>query len=255
MPITSHFYNGSIRKAMVAFGTLFNGITIVRDDGNIIDVPFAYGSKNKWLTMLNQDPDKDTQTAITLPRMSFVVTGFPFDTERKQPSLSHITGTAVDPTTNASKMYLPVPYDIDITVSIMVKSMSDGLQIVEQILPFFKPSFNITINEIGNPDIKRDLPIILNTAVLMDETEGGFDGFRAITWDLDFSVKMNLYGPPRDAKIIREVTVNTTVNSTDQALGTVEGGPDVTQTVTPDPIDAVATDDYGFTETIVDNKI
>ena len=54
----AHFYNRSIRKIVVAFGTIFNDIQLQRytKDGNtkkeIFRVPLSYGSKERYLHKL-----------------------------------------------------------------------------------------------------------------------------------------------------------------------------------------------------------
>ena len=41
---------------------------------------------------------------------------------------------------------MPVPYNMQFELNIMCKLNDDALQIVEQILPFFQPSYNLTVN-------------------------------------------------------------------------------------------------------------
>ena len=45
---------------------------------------------------------------------------------------------------------MPVPYNIGFELSLLTKINDDALQVVEQILPFFQPSFSITINLIDS---------------------------------------------------------------------------------------------------------
>ena len=40
---------------------------------------------------------------------------------------------------------MPVPYNLQFELSIMTKLNDDALQIVEQILPYFQPAYNLTI--------------------------------------------------------------------------------------------------------------
>ena len=82
------FYHETVRNVIVAFGTMFNNIQIVRKDnsGTIIQsmkVPLAYGPKQKFLTRLDQDPSLSAATAITLPRLGFEIGGLTYDTARK----------------------------------------------------------------------------------------------------------------------------------------------------------------------------
>ena len=72
------FYHESIRNVIVAFGTMFNNIQIVRknNSGTVVQtmkVPLAYGPKQKWLSRLDADASLDTKVAITLPRLGFEI--------------------------------------------------------------------------------------------------------------------------------------------------------------------------------------
>ena len=97
------------------------------------------------------------------------------------------------------------PYDLEISLNIMSKNMSDGLQIIEQIIPFFNPNYIISINE---NDIvgKRNIPIILTDISFEDTFEGAVDdGFRILTWNLNFIVQMNYYKPYRETDPIKKI--------------------------------------------------
>ena len=58
--------------------------------------------------------------------------------------------------------------------------LKDGLQIVEQILPYFQPDYTITINTIPSMGIKRDVPIILNNVSYEDTYDGSYTQRRAV---------------------------------------------------------------------------
>ena len=83
-----YFYNEIFRKTVISFGTLFNDITIKKTDSsgnvvNVIKVPLAYGPTQKFLARLEQSPDLSKATQITLPRMSFELSGINYDPSRK----------------------------------------------------------------------------------------------------------------------------------------------------------------------------
>ena len=82
------FYHETIRKVVVAFGTMFNNIQLVRKDnsGNIIQtmkVPLAYGPRDKYLVRLNEDADLAKAVAVTLPRIGFEIQNLSYDPGRK----------------------------------------------------------------------------------------------------------------------------------------------------------------------------
>jgi hypothetical protein len=211
--LDQRFYWGTIRKAIVAFGNMFNGITVERKDanGNVVQVqkvPLAYSPKQKFLTKIRQQPDVDTQNVqIVLPRMGFEMVSLDYDPNRK---VSPIQQTrTVNSSTTASAQYAPSPYNINVLLYIYAKNQDDGLQIIEQILPYFNPDYNLTLKAIPELDIKNDLPIILNTIGFEDDYEGDLTTRRSIVWTLSFVMKLNFYGPVNKTGVIRKVIANT----------------------------------------------
>lgn len=190
-----HFYNRTIRKVVVAFGTLFNDIQLQRYTKNglvkkeIFKVPLSYGSKERYLTQITSDPTLTKSVNVVVPRIAFELIGLSYDSSRKQQSI--VKNFALDSDGKLASQYLPVPYDFNFTMSIFVRNTEDGTQIVEQILPFFKPDFTVTVN--FNPEMnqKYDMPIILNSVNTTTEYEGSLgDGTtRLIIWDLEFTAK------------------------------------------------------------------
>lgn len=246
MAITDHFYHGSTRKIIVAFGTLFNNLTVERADGNIITVPLTYASKEKFYLTLKQNKELDTLSSSILPRMGFFITDMSYDFERKQSSVGKFHALSTDSFAH-KKMFLPVPYDIQIELSIYSRNMIDGLQIVEQIVPFFKPSFNITINELEPMGVMRDIPIILDDVQHDDTSEGDLvDSFRVLRWDLTFTVKANFYGPVKDQKVIKHIYVDYYTSTDGEYVDDI----DERYYVEIDPADARQEDLWNFSEEI-----
>jgi hypothetical protein len=189
----AHFYNRTIRKIVVVFGTIFNDIYLQRynKDGTvkkeIFKVPLSYGPKEKYLTRITSDPNLTKSVQIVVPRISFELTGMSYDSGRKQQTLLQNFAQNADGKLNTQ--YAPVPYDFNFSVSIYVRNTEDGTQIVEQILPFFRPDFNVTVDFIPGMDQKYDLPIILNSVNTTTDYEGDLMTTRLIVWDLEFTVK------------------------------------------------------------------
>ena len=168
-----YFYNEIFRKTIISFGTLFNDITIKQTDSTV-KVPLAYGPTQKFLARLEESPDLNKRTAMTLPRMSFEFTGLTYDSSRKVTTTQQIT--VKDPTTGqgskTKKAYMPVPYNMQFELSVMTKLNDDALQIVEQILPYFQPSYNLTVQLVETIKEKRDIPIVLENVTMDDQYEG-----------------------------------------------------------------------------------
>ena len=217
--ISNYFYHEILRKTIVAFGTLFNNIQIKHkdnagDDFSIITVPIAYGPVQKFLARIEQVPDLKKRVAITLPRMSFEMTGISYDSSRKSSTMQ--TFKALDQANNElTKVFMPVPYNVNFRLSIMSKLNEDALQIVEQILPYFQPHFNLTVDLVSSIGEKRDIPMILERIAMDDQYEGDFTTRRVLVYTLDFVAKTYLFGPvgtPNDA-LIKQVQVDYYTNT------------------------------------------
>lgn len=201
------FYFGTIKKYVIAFGTLFNDIHVTRTDetGNQVSltrVPLSYSSKDKMLARVVADPNIDRPTAIVLPRMSFQMTNLKYDGERKLNTLGRSTYTTTDASMNKYQ-YNPVPYNFEFKLNIYVKSAEDGTKIIEQILPFFTPDWTPTIKLIPEMGVVLDTPIILNSVASEDTYDQQFLQRRAIVWTLDFTLKGYLFAPVKEKKIIK----------------------------------------------------
>ena len=203
-----HFYNRTIRKVVVAFGTMFNDIHLVRYNKagttsyEKFKVPLNYGAKEKYITRINSDPTLTKSIATTVPRMSFDITGMSYDTARKLPST--VRNFAANNATTVKTQFVPVPYDFTFSLSIYVRNTEDGTQILEQILPFFTPDFNVTINFIPSMGKKYDMPVILNSVNTTTDYEGDMMSTRLITWDLEFTAKAYIWPPVIDAEVITQ---------------------------------------------------
>ena len=207
-----YFYHEILRKTVIGFGTLFNGIEIRHDadDGaemSRMKVPLAYGPMQKFLARIEQQPTVQGRPAITLPRMSFEMTNLNYDPSRK----ASITQTfKAGTTSDMKKVFMPVPYNVGFMLSIATKLNDDMLQIMEQILPYFQPGLNITLNLISSINEKRDIPIILENINMSDDYEGTFDNRRAMITTMQFSAKVYLFGAVADSPdgLIKKVNVD-----------------------------------------------
>lgn len=243
----NYFYHEIIKRTIISFGTLFNEIYISHKNENDdsisqIKVPLAYGPTQKFLARIQQQPNLNKPVQIVLPRMSFEMSSIQYDPSRK----ANVTQTfKASDGTNLKKVYLPVPYNIGFELNILSKLNEDALQIVEQILPFFQPSFNLTVDLLDSIGEKRDVPITLNNISFQDDYEGDFSTRRSLIYTLQFTAKTYLFGPVADSTegLIRKVQVDM-YSSTDVANARRE----MRYTVVPDPIDANPGDDFGFSD-------
>lgn len=247
--LDQRFYWGTIRKAIVAFGNMFNNITIQRvdADGNVVQlqkVPLSYSPKQKFLTKIRQQPNVDVQNVqVLLPRMGFEMISLDYDPNRKISPIQQ--SRTINSSTAANAQYAPTPYNINVILYVYAKNQDDALQVIEQILPYFNPDYNLTIKAVPQLNIKNDLPIILNSIGFEDDYEGDLTTRRSIIWTLSFVMKLNFYGPVSKQGIIKKTTSNI---FNDAELTSQQQ----TITVQPDPVTANVTDSFGYIENFED---
>jgi len=250
-----HFYHKQIRNTVIAFGTIFNNINIKRLDssGNPlqnIKVPLSYSPKEKFIARLDQNTDltgDDSAVAITLPRMAFDITGYSYDPSRKlnkNQKLGVVTTNA--DTTKLNTQFMPVPYDVSFELNAFTATSDDGLQILEQILPYFQPDYTVTmIQDSTYMDTKRDIPFILESVDYEDSYTGSLTTLRRIIYSLKFTAKIYLYGPISQSAVIKKVSADLYTNTSDKAPSRSER-----VTVTPNPTSADKDDTYTYTTTL-----
>tara|TARA_B100000085_G_scaffold105203_1_gene95797 strand:- start:1291 stop:2292 length:1002 start_codon:yes stop_codon:yes gene_type:complete len=210
-----YFYNEILRRTIISFGTLFNNISIKHTDSSddvvsVVKVPLAYGPTQKFLARINQSPDLNKPFAITLPRMSFEFIGLTYDPSRKVTTTQQFKVKDPNDGTETKKSYMPVPYNMQFELSIMSKLNDDALQIVEQILPYFQPAYNLTVELVETIKEKRDIPVVLENITMQDDYEGDFSQRRVLLYTLRFTAKTYLFGPTSTATkdIIKKATVS-----------------------------------------------
>ena len=253
----NHFYNKSIRNTTIAFGSMFNKIKVSRQNSagveiKQVQVPLSYGNKAKFIRKLREDyrlsnPDK-TVVSMTLPRIGFELSSVEYDTSRKTNTLNRLF--AVDSSAGATAAvksnYNAVPYNLNFGLYIMTETVDDGLQILEQITPFFTPEFTVTLNLIDDLHQKVDVPITLNSASVESEYEGDFNDIRSIMWNLEFTAQSWMYSPVKTSDIIKrsisvlyDSTIDNTFGGETGALSRID--------ILPNPTGATYGSEYDFT--------
>lgn len=210
-----HFYHKVISKSVAVFGTLFNNLSVRRQDntGNILSmtkVPLSYGPIEKFLVRLAQlEKDQDDKlVGLRLPRMSFQVESISYDSTAKLNRLNkRIVG--IESATTRDIIYQSVPYNMTISLSIMARNQDDALQIIEQIIPYFTPEYTVTVKDFEGPDTKTDVPIVLTDISIPIEYEGDFaTSSRVIIYTLNFSMKVRFIGPLHQQGIILHTDID-----------------------------------------------
>jgi hypothetical protein len=229
------YYHGVIRKCIIGFGRMFSSIYIDRKQDDPVNgatvqrlhVPLSYAPKEKWLVRVDEDPTLENHTLTTLPRMSFEIIAYTYDSLRKLNRVQNVTNDCVGTGNNRTFTRTPVPYNIDMSLYIITKTQEDALQIVEQILPTFTPEYTMSINAVEELGIHLDVPVVLNSVIISDEFEGDFQTRRFVIHTINFQMKVNLFGPINNQGVIGTVGVNI-------PTGTDVNVPDTTYTAVGD---------------------
>jgi hypothetical protein len=255
------FYHKRVRTAVSVFGSLFNDVYVLRQNSSgetisQIKVPLSYAPKRSFIERLEEmrnGEDTERRVAIKLPRMSFEITSMAYDPLRQLPKTNSFSTSISGETNRKNLFYASVPYDIGFDLNVYAKSQDDALQIVEQVLPFFNPQYTITVKpfHIDHPEIKEDVPIILNSVTMSDNFEGAIGERRTIIYTLSFTMKVAFYGPLNNGTIIREVHQNlyTLVGDSDTPVFQYR------HKTTPTPTGVGVDSDYGFNITYLDSAI
>ena len=227
----SVFYHGITRKCIIGFGRLFSNIYIDRkitdpvkgEQAQRIHVPLSYAPKEKWLARIDEDPTLENHTLTSLPRISFEIIAYTYDSLRKVNRMQYMKNDAASTGDNSTALVrTPVPYNIDMSVYIITKTQEDALQIVEQILPWFTPEYSMTIKAVEEMGIKLAVPVVLNSVIVSDEFEGTFQQRRFVIHTINFQMKVSLFGPVSTQGVILQSDANVTVQPNMDATSNTE---------------------------------
>ena len=192
-----YFYHANIRKIVSVFGALFNDIHIAKKVDNKLTsvqrVPLAYAPRERYLARL-AEATRDEHIAIKLPRMTFEITDITYDSSSKLTKFNQTVQK--DENGKCYHVHQAAPYNMTMDLNILSRSQDEALQIVEQILPFFAPVYNLSVKGMEGPESVTDVPISLNSIDTEDTYQGGIgDSRRTIIYTLNFGVKVKFSGP------------------------------------------------------------
>jgi len=234
--MTDYFYNQTIRRFIIMFGRMFNDIDVVRlDSSNTVTqqirVPIAYGPKEKFLARLNMDPGLNQPTAIQLPRLAFEMTDMIYAPERGLNKMNK-SSSATRYSNSVATQYTPVPYNFNMSLYGMFDNNEDAVQVVEQIAPFFRPEWTMSMRLSNSVPDFYDIPTVLNSMTIEDTYENDFQTRRAIIYTWYFSIKGYLFGPTKNKGVIKRTIVDIAAQPTKNPIAT-EVGPNKRIILTP----------------------
>lgn len=231
--IGTHFNHETIRRYNAVFGNLFNELTIKRYDTNPvkeISVPLMYGPGQKYIIKKNSDYSTIDQNKIrtTLPRMSFALIGMSHNPQR-QGNKNIILKN------DENVQYNRVPYDYIYQLQVKTKNYDDGIQIIQQICPFFTPYICVTMIDNSDLNIKTDVQLNLDSVTPQDTFEGSMDDDRELMWDLNFTLQGWMYKPTLAREVIKQVDVTMIDDYTDEELEVISAAVDPLTASETDP--------------------
>jgi hypothetical protein len=177
------FNNQSIRKLVVAFGSLFDEIYIIR--------------KNETTDIeQNSSISDNIKTQINLPYMSFDISAMGYDNTRKRNKLrvssAVVEGETLDDAVTY-KTFSETPILLNMNLYFYVRNLDEGYQIIEQIVSYFNPEFNMRLN--FNEIFKNiNVSVSLRDIKIVDDHEGTFNSKRTIAGNISFQVFSYLFG-------------------------------------------------------------
>lgn len=200
--IPNYYYNGQLKRYTVQFMEIFRNLTCrtgVREDGEIrvMTVPISYGSKDRVTAAILH---KNTQNSpIRVPAMSTYIRSFNLAPEmrkgvggqRRETFLPK--GGMLPDDIKTVRQLMPVPYTMDLELSVWTSNTDQHFQLLEQILMLFDP-----ILQIQTSDEKFDwtkLSIIELTNISFDEQYPIGTDRRVIVTTLTFKVPVYIAGP------------------------------------------------------------
>lgn len=150
--LQGYFYNKQIKRYLGAFMAIFAGLYVetgIREDGNtrFMKVPIVYGSKDRVVASILADHTQNKP--IRLPVMSAYMRNLRMDPSRfkgvgMERSSQYVEQGGILPDDVSSlKQRMPVPYIMDVELSVYTSNMDTHWQIFEQIVALFDPSVQI----------------------------------------------------------------------------------------------------------------
>lgn len=265
----NQYYYGITRKAIIAFGSIFNDLYIMRDSNlgkdhieQTIRVPITFCNKQKFERVIRGNPNKEVrQFAIELPRLAFEILDYEYDPSQKTQSNTNInkylptvnsgTGIGIPTPTGTSELlgqYAPSPYLLTFKLYAATTNISDMYQIWEQIAATFNPHYSIKVKWIPELGLESDFPITLTSVSPSDSFDGVLNDRREIIWEFTFTAQVKYYGPTTSRKVIKHVRIPL---HTDFDSMPDDWDEKLLADVVPE--DAEITDDYVITQEIIKN--
>jgi len=247
------FTHNILRKYVAGFGSLFKDYTVRRYDTNNvlqknIEIPLTIGTKKKFYYLLKQYSDDPRVVGIMIPRITYILTDCVRQPQRQRNAINKYLQTSALSGYDSSllSVFEPVPYDLTFEVSIWAKTYHDMYQIVEQILPEYKPQKSIAINLL--PTVFKTNSFDTNVVLVgskpdfQNDLKNETGSVQTIIWNLTYNVEAWLFPRISDTSVIKKVYTN--IFDYNENLSEVPTDPMVEIDQFVDPIESHEDDEY-----------
>lgn len=252
------FYYYTMRKINLALGALLNGIQLIKYGANgenlgMVTIDVTEAGKDQWYSRLFADPNLTLGVDIQLPSIAYEFKGIQYDPTRKL--TPYVKNYVVQNANTATSYIAAFPYNMNFEVNLAVRTVDDGFQVMEQILPFFDPQYVVALKYLsgtsntGTEYVTDEVPFILEGVRFENNFEGPAGTSRAVIWTLDITAKALFFGPTPEVGVIKEVIINLrnpNANAPNQNIFST-----ITNSV--DPLDANISDSWTIQTTVVES--
>lgn len=215
------FYNKSLRKLVVGFGSLFNNIYVTHTDPDNmavpinIRVPITYAPQEKFIRRLLEPSSITDQTRIEtqLPKLSYMMSSITSDPSRrrnKKNVIKYQGGTPPNCTGQSFIIEQEIPVNVALSLFIYTRHIDDTLQIVEQIMPYFNPEHVITIN-LNEAVTNLNIPITMISNNISERFDGDFGERRINISSFNFIAKSYIFGKVQETNQITNTDIDITI--------------------------------------------
>lgn len=149
------FYDAQIRRYVTQLVRMLSNFNVQDAHGNEKQVPVMYGDMTRQVANIIRDNSENKIPSA--PRMAVYITGLEMDRDRTADSSliskRHIRERTFDEATGqylntqgknyTVERHMPAPYTLKVTADLWATNTEQKLQILEQILVLFNPSFEI----------------------------------------------------------------------------------------------------------------
>lgn len=217
----NQFYNKSLRKLVVGFGTLFNNIYVSHANPDNINspldirVPITYAPQEKFIRRLLEPSSINDATRIEnqLPRLSYIMTNVSPDPSRRRSKFIPVSSPDVvnnECQDTGQSINDVIPVNVGFNLFVYTRHIDDTLQIIEQILPYFNPDHIIEI-DLNDVQTNVRIPITLASNNINERYDGDFGNRRINISSMSFVAKSYIYGQIQSVTTISNVDANITV--------------------------------------------